>query len=239
MTFPASPTSGQQATEGGRLYQYNGSNAWELLANVAGHAAQHATGGSDVITPASIGAVATSGLASFFNSSESVIDTIQRNVQNGAPTLTSGSMQLTFFTPLVTRTITQITVSTGGTAAAGLTLARCGLYTFDESTATLVAAIASDTTLFTAANTVYTRSLSTGGGLPSSYTLTAGSRYGLAVLVTGTTMPNIIGFSSTGFNLATLSPRTNGQRPSLTDLSTSFGVGNISVTTISLYARLS
>ena len=36
MTFPASPTSGQQATEGGRLYEWNGSNAWELVANVAG-----------------------------------------------------------------------------------------------------------------------------------------------------------------------------------------------------------
>lgn len=60
MTFPASPTNGQQATEGGRLFQWNGSNAWELVANVAGHAATHATGGSDAITAASIGAAATS-----------------------------------------------------------------------------------------------------------------------------------------------------------------------------------
>jgi hypothetical protein len=59
MTFPASPTNGQQEAEGGRLFQWNGSNAWELVANVAGHAAQHATGGSDAITPASIGAAAT------------------------------------------------------------------------------------------------------------------------------------------------------------------------------------
>lgn len=60
MTFPASPTNGQQATEGGRLFQWNGSNAWELVANVAGHAATHATGGADAITPASIGAATTS-----------------------------------------------------------------------------------------------------------------------------------------------------------------------------------
>lgn len=239
MTFPASPTSGQQATEGGRLFQYNGSNAWELVANVAGHAAQHATGGSDVITPASIGAAATSGLASFLNSSASVIDTIPRNVPNSANTLTSGSVQLTFFTPLVSRSITQITVGTGASAASGLTLARLGLYTYDESTATLVAAISSDTTLFTNSNTVYTRSLSTGGGLPSSYTLTAGSRYALAVLAIGTTMPSIIGFSASGFNLSTLSPRVNGQRTSQTDLSANFVAGNVVVTTISLYARLS
>jgi hypothetical protein len=50
MAFPASPTNGQQATEGGRLYQWNGVNAWELVANVAGHAAQHAANGSDPIT---------------------------------------------------------------------------------------------------------------------------------------------------------------------------------------------
>lgn len=50
MAFPSSPTSGQQATEGGRLYQWNGSNAWELVANVAGHASQHAANGSDPLT---------------------------------------------------------------------------------------------------------------------------------------------------------------------------------------------
>jgi hypothetical protein len=61
MTFPASPTSGQQATEGGRLYQWNGSNAWELVANVAGHAASHAVGGGD---PLSLSASQVSGLAS-------------------------------------------------------------------------------------------------------------------------------------------------------------------------------
>jgi hypothetical protein len=47
MTFPASPTSGQQATEGGRLYEWNGSNAWELVANVAGNAASSAAADDD------------------------------------------------------------------------------------------------------------------------------------------------------------------------------------------------
>lgn len=60
MSFPASPTSGQQATVGGRLYAWNGSNAWELVANVAGHAATHATGSSDALTASSIGAAASS-----------------------------------------------------------------------------------------------------------------------------------------------------------------------------------
>jgi hypothetical protein len=188
---------------------------------------------------ASVAATKLSGLLGFFNSSATVIDTIPRNVQNTAHGLASGSVLLAFFTPLVTRTITQITVGTGSTAAAGLTLARLGLYTFDESNATLVAAVASDTTLFAAANTAYTRSLSTGGGLPSSYTLTAGSRYGLAMLVIGTTTPSIIGLSSSGFNLTPLSPRINGQIPSQTNLPATFVSGNLAVTTNAFFARLS
>ena len=59
MSFPSSPTVGQQATEGGRLYQWTSYGTWDLVANVSSHASTHATGGSDVITPASIGAAAT------------------------------------------------------------------------------------------------------------------------------------------------------------------------------------
>jgi hypothetical protein len=59
MSFPSSPTVGQQATVGGRQFVWQGS-AWDLVATVTGHAAQHATGGADAITPASIGAAATS-----------------------------------------------------------------------------------------------------------------------------------------------------------------------------------
>lgn len=49
MSFPASPTVGQQATEGGRLYQWTGS-VWDLVATVTGHASQHAANGSDALT---------------------------------------------------------------------------------------------------------------------------------------------------------------------------------------------
>lgn len=56
MAFPSSPTNGQQHTENGRTFQYNGSNAWQLVANNSLHASTHASGGSDAITPASISA---------------------------------------------------------------------------------------------------------------------------------------------------------------------------------------
>lgn len=59
MAFPANPTNGQQHTEGSRLYSWDG-YAWSLVSNVSTHAATHASGGSDAITPAAIGAASLS-----------------------------------------------------------------------------------------------------------------------------------------------------------------------------------
>lgn len=56
MAFPSSPANGAQHTENGRTFQFNGSNAWQLVANNSLHASTHASGGSDAITPASISA---------------------------------------------------------------------------------------------------------------------------------------------------------------------------------------
>lgn len=56
LSFPASPTNGQQSIQNGRTYVWNGTNAWELVATVPSHASSHATGGTDAITPASISA---------------------------------------------------------------------------------------------------------------------------------------------------------------------------------------
>lgn len=49
MSFPASPTVGQQVTEGGRLFSWDG-YAWSLVSNVSAHAATHAANGSDPLT---------------------------------------------------------------------------------------------------------------------------------------------------------------------------------------------
>lgn len=50
MSFPSSPTVGQQHTEGGRLYAWSSYSTWDLVANVAGHAATHAANGADSLT---------------------------------------------------------------------------------------------------------------------------------------------------------------------------------------------
>jgi hypothetical protein len=109
-----------------------------------------------------------------------------------------------------------------------------GIYTFDETTATLVARTASDTTLFAATNTAYTRSLATAGGYPSTYTLVAGTRYGAAVIAVGTTAPNFAGrviVTAVGG----LTPRMAGSLSSQSDLVAS---GTPVTAQANLYARL-
>ena len=129
----------------------------------------------------------------------------------------SGTIYLTYFTPSVSFTVSSITMVSGTTAAAGLTLARMGIYTMDETTATLVARTASDTTLFTTASTAYTRSLSTTGGFPATYTLAAGTRYAIAVISVGTTAPLYAGRAMNA-GVSALSPRVNSSLSSQSDL---------------------
>lgn len=49
LSFPSSPTTNQQSTQNGRTYQWDG-YAWNLVANVAGHASTHGSTGADPVT---------------------------------------------------------------------------------------------------------------------------------------------------------------------------------------------
>jgi len=231
MSFPASPAVGNQWTEGGRLYAWDG-YAWSLVANVTGHSASHAAGGSDPLTLAASqigsGTLEDARLSSNIPTwttlaraayqPASALDVYPRGEASGTGVAQSaGSIFFTFFTPSVSFAVSSITMVSGTTAAAGLTLARMGIYTMDETTATLVARTASDTTLFTTASTAYTRSLATTGGFPASYTVNAGSRYAVAVICVGTTAPLYAGRLMNA-GISGLSPRVNSSLASQTDL---------------------
>jgi hypothetical protein len=263
-------------------------NAWELTGNVAGHAASHATGGSDAITPAAIGAAATShthsaadvtsgtlsdsrlsgnvvltgdarltnsrtptshasshtaagsdpltitaaqvsGLATVATSgsaadlSGTVSDarlsgnvTLNDNLRWAMQTTStsidwlprghgtignagtsSGGLMLAFFTAPYSFTATTLTFCTGGTATAGLSVCRFGLFTVSETitnsttattpVVTLVARTANDTTIGNTTNTIYSRTFDTTGAYPASYALVGGTRYAVGLMTVGTT----------------------------------------------------
>jgi hypothetical protein len=98
-----------------------------------------------------------------------------------------------------------------------------------------VAQTTSDTSLFAATRTAYTRSFSTDGGFPATFTLTAGTRYGVALLCIGTTVPTIQGNAGLA-EMSALTPRLSAVRTSQTDLST---VTATNAQSQVLYARFS
>ena len=136
-------------------------------------------------------------------------------------TSVSGIAYLNFFTPLESLTVTQFTLATGPTAAATVSLVRIGLYSFDGTAATLVARTANDTNMFTTQNATFTKAFDTAGGYPSFYTLEAGQRYAVGVIVIATTMPSFVG-TSTGSTASavinSLAPRIAGAISGQTDL---------------------
>jgi hypothetical protein len=167
------------------------------------------------------------------------IEAIDRSVINSSIPPVSNAAYWSFFTPAYTLTISQIAFACT-TAAAGVTLCRYGLYTADASgNATLVARTASDTTIFNASNTVFTRSLDTTGGYPASYTLTAGTRYAVAICIAASNTGSVSGATCPGV-IAALSPRVQGVRTGANDILASQGSGQYNGTVGQTYwARLS
>ena len=161
----------------------------------------------------------------YLNFSSTAIDVFTRSITITNVTNASGTMRITFFTATQNMTVSQITIVSGGTASSGLTLARFGLY--DETT--LLAQTASDTTLFNSASTAYTRSFDTAGGFPATYNLVAGTRYGVGMIVVGTTPGTVVGITQLGGianSFVALSPRLNAQATGQTDLPASPPAGN-------------
>lgn len=134
----------------------------------------------------------------------------RRELINGnAATTVSGTLMLTYFTARKTEAINSLYMMSGATAAGATpTLCRAGVFSVaDNGDITPLASIANDTALFIAANTEYTRALT------SPFQKVAGVRYATGILViTGATMPSFHSHSSP----ATTPPNTyNRDNPAL------------------------
>jgi hypothetical protein len=129
---------------------------------------------------------------------------------------------------------------TGITAASGATLIRFGIYTRSGTTFTLVARTASDTTIFNAANTKFTRALNTTGGYPATYTMTAGTEYFISVIqVASTTVAAIL--STTDRQATAANTATGGMfytQSTQSDLVAS-STGSLQTTVSVMYAEVS
>ncbi len=260
-------TGPQGATGPAGTTSWNGLTDKPTTFTPTSHASSHAAAGSDplTITAAQVSGLATvatsgsaadlsgtladaqlsanvpllPGLTMAWSQPSTLIETVPRSqLTFSGLTLVSGQISFAFFTPLFSLTVSQIAMATMSTAASGLTLARMGLYTFDESTATLVARTASDTGLFATTRTHFTRSLDSSGGFSATYTLHAGVRYGVGVICVGTTMPIISG-ATPPFETASLSPRLSSTRGSQTDLAGTISAGVMGTSSSLMYARLS
>lgn len=178
--------------------QYTTTDLEDILAHIAASGVQVRTVG-DVLgdmTPvkdtSAVVAEATSSSSALLHlalgNTPTTLNALPRAEASAGLVPASGRADLIAFTPAMNMTITNLAAMTSGTAWTGHTLARMGLYTVDAAgAATLVAQTASDTTLFTATQTAYRRSLDTAGGFPASYNLVAGQRYAVGVIGVGQT----------------------------------------------------
>lgn len=140
------------------------------------------------------------------------IETCPRDRALSTATLVSGAQYWSFFTPVKNFTVSQMTLFCNSIAAASVTTIQMGLYSFDETTATLLTSTPNDTSLFAATNTLYTKAFD------SSYTVEAGKRYGASFLIVATTMPNTIGYPIGSVTINAQPPRINGRLQSQTSL---------------------
>ena len=146
-------------------------------------------------TPNSVKAtydIATAGWEASTFGTAGVIATVPRFVLTTSGAGTSGQIAHTRLVPHRDFTVTNIAFVSTAAAASVPTLIRFGIYTRSGTTFTLVARTASDTTIFNATNTKYTRALNTTGGYPATYTMIAGTEYFISVIQVASTAADLL-----------------------------------------------
>jgi hypothetical protein len=168
----------------------------------------------------SLSTVSQAFFRGYEHNSTTSLDIPSRTHVNATTAVTTNITYFSFFTATEALTVSNISFSSGSSPASGVTLVRFGLYTFDGTTATLVARTNNDSSRFTVANTVYTGALDSTGGFPTSYNLVAGQRYAVAVVVVASTTPQLasVAFGAASTAIMALSPRVVGFAGSTSDL---------------------
>jgi hypothetical protein len=168
----------------------------------------------------SLSTVSQASFRGYEHQSTTSLDIPSRTDINATTAISTNITYFSFFTATEALTVSNISFSSGSSPASGVTLVRFGLYTFDGTTATLVARTNNDSSRFTVANTIYTGALDSTGGFPTSYNLVAGTRYAVAVVVVASTPPQLaaVAFGAASTALMALSPRVVGYASSTSDL---------------------
>jgi hypothetical protein len=168
----------------------------------------------------SLSTVSQAFFRGYEHNSTTSLDIPSRTHVNATTAVTTNITYFSFFTATEALAVSNISFSSGSSPASGVTLVRFGLYTFDGTTATLVARTNNDASRFTVANTVYTGALDSTGGFPTSYNLVAGQRYAVAVVVVASTTPQLasVAFGAGSTAIMALSPRVVGFAGSTSDL---------------------
>ena len=184
--------------------------------------------------------IATAGWEAFTFGTAGVIATIPRFLLQTTLSTNSGVIYHSKIIPHKTFTVANIAFASTAQAASSPTLIRFGIYTRSGTTFTLVARTASDTSIFAATNTKYTRALDTTGGYPATYTMTAGAEYWVSVIqvVSGLSASLLVALA----RQATVANAATGaqyySQSSQADLVAS-STGTVSTTIGGVYAELS
>jgi hypothetical protein len=199
-------------TDTGHAFYSDGSSWTQIAPGVSDapnlHGSSHAPGGTDDV------------YAHYGHAGGAFIETRSRYGALNATNSTSGRVFLSYVTPPITLTVSNIVLLTSS-GGSGLTLSRVGIYTVDGSGNLTLAVSSADVhaSAFGSGGTAYTVALA------SSYQMVRGTRYALAVINVGTTPPTF--FCENSAVIYSLSPRMSGAVSGQTDLPASIAVASI------------
>lgn len=177
-----------------------------------------------------------SGPSDRLANAQSTID--RRSADSANSALVSGRVFFSYFTSDRDQTVTRLALASTATAAGATpTLVRFGIYQVGEDDSlTLLGAIANDTSLFSVANTVYERALTTSVDLAVSNLYAVGT-----LIVTGAAPPTVLAHAGTGGATGVFTdskPRIQAYLAGQTDLPASVADASLSLLSIGVYAEL-